>query len=300
MFIFQKIEEAALKSNDSRQYIADFLLREKTNVRNYSMQQIADATFSSKTTLVRFAKKLGFSGWMEFLDKFLEEAHYLENHFSAIDPNLPFGKDDSLAEIISKISMLQIESIQDTVELVSEEDIKTAGDMILRARRIVLFGMSPNAFLCHLFARKLAAIGILAAVAETDEGGIMTEAMGPEDCAVLVSYSGNNPKRKPMRFVKALKERNVPMIAITGLGDNYLRENIPCCLSISSRERLYSKISTFATEESIQFLFNVLYSYCFSKNYVGYYNHKLRNSIYLEYQRYPSSSEMKDDPNFLE
>lgn len=300
MFIFQKVEEAALKSNDSRQYIADFLLREKTKVRNYSMQQIADATFSSKTTLVRFAKKLGFSGWMEFLDKFLEEAHYLESHFSEVDPNFPFSREDSLSEIVRKVSLLQIESIRDTVELISEEEIKTAGDRILNAKRIVLFGMSPNSLLCHLFRRKMETIGVLMNVAAIDEGGLIAATLDEDDCAIVVSYSGNNPNREPMRFIKTLKERNVPMIGISGLGDNYLRENIPCCLNISSRERLYSKITTFATEESIQFLFNVLFSYCFSQNYVENYNQKLRNSIQLEYRRSASSIEMRDDPSFLE
>lgn len=37
------------------------------------MKEIAEQTFTSKPTLVRFVKKLAFLGWKEFREAFLDE-----------------------------------------------------------------------------------------------------------------------------------------------------------------------------------------------------------------------------------
>lgn len=67
MLISQKIEQMTRYAQDAQKNIGDFLLNERQNLSDYTMQEIADATFSSKSTLVRIAKKLGFSGWNELM-----------------------------------------------------------------------------------------------------------------------------------------------------------------------------------------------------------------------------------------
>lgn len=168
--------------------------------------------------------------------------------------------------------------------------------MIVSARKyIVLIGISPNNLLGKVFKRKLESIGIIMNVAATDESGMITSALKKGDCAILVSYSGNNEQREPVRFINKLKENEVNIIGITGGGDNALRESVDCVLTISSRERLYSKISNFTSEESIMHIFNLLYACCFPKNYDSNYKHKLYNSIELEHRRGASLFNMKED-----
>lgn len=40
VYLFQKIEEAAVRYNDAGKNIGDFLLLKKSKIRDYSMQQI--------------------------------------------------------------------------------------------------------------------------------------------------------------------------------------------------------------------------------------------------------------------
>ena len=86
MLLFQQIEDLAYKHTDARRTIGEFLLAKKSRVREYNMQQIAEETFSSKSSLVRFAKALGFSGWKEFMEQFLSDSYYEESHYTDIDP----------------------------------------------------------------------------------------------------------------------------------------------------------------------------------------------------------------------
>ena len=69
-----------------------------------------------------------------------------------------------------------------------------------------------------------------------------------------------------MNIVHYLRENHVPVVAITSEGSNYLREQVDTVLTMTTMEALYNKIATFSTEESLQYLLNVLYSCYFAKD----------------------------------
>lgn len=298
MLLFQHIEEIAHQYTDARRLIGEFILSEKGKIKAYSMQEIADKTFTSKSTLVRFAQMLGFSGWKEFLQVFLEEMHYEETHYSDINPNFPFTAGDTTKDIVYKICNLQIESILDTADRLDLNQLEKAVQIIQKAEHIAIFSLSPNTYVGQLFKRKMLAIGRHVLTSYGDQG-LLAHTLKDSDCAIIISYSGNNPTRNPQRLIPGLKEKNIPLIAITGLGENYLREQADCVLSMSSREKLYSKVSTFAAEESIGYILNVLYSCYFAKDYTRNMEYKLSVSKNLEMEdRYSLYTNMREDKDF--
>lgn len=294
MYLFQQIEELKLRYRDARKEVAEFVLQERGHLENYSMKEVAALTYTSKPTLVRFAKSLGFSGWKEFMQAFVREEHYQESHYSDINANLPFDSQDTTEDIIRKISDLQVESILDTADLMELPTVETAVKRICDARRIVLFGMSPNTLVAQLFRRKMGTIGCMITIPSLDESGTYAYSLESEDLAIIVSYSGNNENREPMSYIHILEKNQVPMIGITSGGSNYIREHIDCVLTMSSRERLYSKVSNFSTEASLASIFNILYSCCFAEDYQRNLEYKIHNSINLEYRRGASLNEMQE------
>lgn len=64
---------------------------------------------------------------------------------------------------------------------------------------------------------------------------------------------------------------------------------------MSSKERLYTKISNFATEESIQYILNILFSCFYARNYRKNNSFKLRTSHILENQRKTSLNRVKEE-----
>lgn len=128
-----------------------------------------------------------------------------------------------------------------------------------------MFGLNPNLTLAELFQRKMLSIGRQVELPSMGDSGLLAHSLTAEDCAVIISYSGNSIHHGPLSVLSALEERRVPVIALTSVGDNLLRQRADYTLSISSYERLYSKISTFATENSILYILNVLFSCCFAR-----------------------------------
>lgn len=294
MFLFQRIEEVMMAYSDARHAIGEFIIREQENVYKYTVAEIAERTYTSKATVVRFAKAMGYDGWKEFMKDYIEEVQYRKKHENNLDYNFPFKEHDKLDDIIECIQQIQIESIRETRDLLQNNILNLAAERIIKARNIVIFSQSPNSYYAGAFARKLCSIGYLARIEVSGEAGLISAVLGKNDCAIIISYSGNNPTKEPMDKIKILKANRVPMIGITSGGENYIRKQIDCVLTIASRERLYTKISNFSTEESLLFVLNCLYSCVFARNYKENKNFKLINSRMLEQERYTQIREMQE------
>lgn len=286
MNLLHKVEEAMMQyGGSSRRSIGDFILKEKNDLHKYSLQEIADQTYTSKAAVVRFAQALGFSGWKEFVKAFTEEQSYQAQHYSNIDANFPFTKDSRRKDIINQLCSLQVESLLDTADLLNEAPLDECAALLLGSRRVAMFGLNPNFALAELFKRKMLSIGRQVELPSQGDVGLLAHSLDKYDCAVIISYSGNSPTTDALSVLPTLKQRNVPIIGITSVGDNLLRQKADYTLSISSYERLYSKISTFGTENSILFILNVLFSICFAADYDANLERKIGTARELESTR---------------
>lgn len=284
-----------MEYHDARYAVGEFVLHEQSNLHKYTINQIAEYSYTSKATVVRFAKTLGFDGWKEFMKAFISEMKYLEQHKADADVNYPFDAKSSVNEIIDSIKKVQIESIQDSADLLDVEMLEKAVHYLIKAKHIIIFGLSPNIFIGELFRRKMITIKKQVDIAKLGEMGIISNTLTEDDCAIMISYSGNNEHAEPMCYIPTLLENKVSVIGITSGGDNYMRKELDCVLTMSSKERLYTKISNFATEESLQYIFNVLFSCYFAKHYQDNNLYKLQNSKILESSQWAVLKSMKDE-----
>ncbi|MBO0459480.1 MurR/RpiR family transcriptional regulator [Enterococcus hulanensis] len=295
MYLFQRIEEAAFKQNDARRTIGEFILENRDQLQELSMDEIAKKTFTSKPTLVRFAKYFDYSGWKEFMYAFTHEvAYYDENAYEDVDPNFPFSAEDDSLEIIEHLVTLKMQSIKDTVSHIAAEDLNRAAELIQKAENVVIYGTSPNYYYGELFKRNLLAIQKKAFMSSSGENGLISSSLTERDCALIISYSGNSPDENPTRNVKILKRAGVPIISITSGGKNYLRDYSDVVLNISSKEKLYSKIANFATQESVLFLLDTLFAKIFALNYETNKEKKIANSKALESKRQSAAKEISE------
>ncbi|MDD7390625.1 MAG: MurR/RpiR family transcriptional regulator [Lachnospiraceae bacterium] len=290
----QRIEEVMVKSNDAKVNIAEFVLKERKELHKYTIARIAEETYTSKATVVRFAKALGYEGWKDFMVDFEKELQYEEKHRKDIDANYPFSGNDGIQQIVQNILQLQMESLQDTADNFDYVQLKKAADLLVNARRIVIYGFSPHVYCGQLFCRKMMTIGKDADCCRPGETGLMTRNLTKDDCAIIISYAGNNKNVDPMQRIPLLKRQGVPLIGITSGGDNYIRRTADIVFSMSTKERLYSKIANYSTEESVNFILNVLFSCCFARNYNKNLQFKVHNAEALEKERYTEIQNIKE------
>lgn len=98
--IIHQIEQTHF--SDSEALIIQFILNRGMDIKNMTTKEIAEATFTSPSLLVRIAKKMGYAGWNQFKKAFLEELEYMYAS-QDIDASIPFLISDDISVISNNI-----------------------------------------------------------------------------------------------------------------------------------------------------------------------------------------------------
>ncbi|WP_286079203.1 MurR/RpiR family transcriptional regulator [Faecalibaculum rodentium] len=285
MFLFQRVEELGVGSNSAMSDIADYILEDRQRILEKSLQEVAQETFTSKASVVRFAKGLGYSGWKAFLKEYLKELNYQQRFEAEVDFSYPFTDRDTPAQISRNLRTLMVQTLDEMLENLDEAALTRFVNLMQRANRIVVFCVSPHTYSAQLFQRKMMTIQKPVQVVQAREMGLTARSMTPQDLAIIISYSGMNVEAEPMTVVNYLKSHQVPVAAITSAGTNDLRREIDTVLTLTTREALYNKIATFSTEHSLQYLLNLLFSCYFARQYEKNWVNKVESARELEKHR---------------
>lgn len=285
MLISEKIEQLSLRYNDARHTVAQFLLSEFKKLDSMSMQDVAEATYTSKATLVRVAKALGYTGWNDFIKAYLEEIKEKQKLYGDIDTNFPFKGLDSLHEVRESISHIYMESVYQTNSLCDDRQLEKAARIIDQSQRVGVVAVGANRSLSRIFAQKMIKIGKVVDLCEQADMNYYITALTPKDCVIMISYSGVNLKRDPLSLIPLCKERNIPIIALTSQEQTILRQEADAALTIFSREHIFTKIASYSTEISILFLLDLLYSAYFWLHFDQNLTYRLENAKKLEFAR---------------
>lgn len=264
MFLQERMEQQEF--SPSEEEVIHYILQKQEQLAQETTTSIAHATYTSPSILVRIAKKLGYAGFQDFKEAFLEEVGYLNKNFKDLDPNQPFEAKDSYMSIAHKIAILKKETIEDTLELISHDSLSKAVSLLEKGQSIYVFGISNINYALGEFVFKLRHIGMNAFVF-MNHGEMIQEAvmMKPGSVALIVSYSGESGEI--IRLANILKKKHIPIIAITSIGDNDLSKKADVTLYVTTREKSFTKIGNFTSLESIEMNLDILYSCLFKLNY---------------------------------
>ena len=138
--IIHQIEQTHF--SDSEALIIQFILNRGMDIKNMTTKEIAEATFTSPSLLVRIAKKMGYAGWNQFKKAFLEELEYMYAS-QDIDASIPFLISDDISVISNNIFKLHEETIEDTKHLMKHDDLMNALKLLRDAKYIDIY-TRPN------------------------------------------------------------------------------------------------------------------------------------------------------------
>lgn len=210
MNLLQYIKQNYDKFTDREKLIADYLLLENIKIVDMSAKEIAEATKTSAPTVVRFAKKLGFSSLNEMKIKLSISLNEKKSNgeFKYLD------KDLSTRSIVNGVKSSIHSIIDETVDLISEEELDKAVELLTNAKTIYIFSVGVSSLVGLDFYYKLSRINKRCIVHEDTHLQVTSSVLMQEgDVAVVISYSGET--KEVLLCAKNARENNVPVIAIT-------------------------------------------------------------------------------------
>lgn len=288
MLIKDQLREKKNMSNNEK-IVANYLLKADENIEKDTVRTVAEKTYTSPSTIIRLCHKLGFTGFSDFKNKFLNEVKYFNLQFQNVDVNFPFRREDTAREVMSKITDLYIETIKDTEKVVDMRTLLCCRKICSESEEIHIFSYGTYLNQAYSFKEKMMKIGKKVMISSNLNYQLYeAEIMQAGDIAIIISYSGET--NNSLLIAKQCRKNNIPTIAITSIGENDLTKICDETLYISTKESLYKNIGDYSIHLSVSYVLDVLYSLIFQNDFEHFYETKMNLAMSLEKDRRSSNS----------
>lgn len=212
--------------------VADWIMNHSGELLPLSIVELAELAGCSEATIVRFSKKLGFSGYQELKISFARETKT-----SIINANM--SRDDDAYAIFEKVCNDVYCSLEKTKKVLSPEKLQAAAEAIMKAGKIIVIGLGNSASIALDASHKLLRIG-LGAYAYTDNHMQMIAASGLEKGDVVIAISHSGSSKDIIEAMQASKRNGATTIAITNKGRSPIQKHSDIVLCTSSDETQYN------------------------------------------------------------
>lgn len=272
--------------------IANYLLEQQNNIKKLSAHCIASQLYTHPSMITRFCQKLGFKGYTDFQEAYIEEIEYKQTHFQQVDPNYPFNQQDKNIVIANKMGQLYHEIVNDTLSLMKHDQLQNVIDALYKSEIIYVYSAGIQADLAQTFKEKMLKIGKNVVIEIRMNELFYRASFCNQNCLfIIISYSGE--LESELRGVRKLKERNIPLLAITTYGKSTLSKMADFVLYVSTREKLIQNLGDFSMNISTLLILDILYVSIFNTDYYRHYHQKISTSQEFEKFRKSDNPQIK-------
>lgn len=187
--------------------IADWILAHLGEAVHPSIDELAERIGISESTLVRFVRKLGYTGYRTFRIALATETavpavRYYET---------PIGEHDDEVEVVFSSAISTLELTRRTLD---RGALAKAVDLIGSSRRLLLFGTGGSGLVAKDAFHKLIRTGIECTTAEDYHLQLMIASQACAGCtALVVSHTGEN--MDTLAIAVELERAGCPIIVLT-------------------------------------------------------------------------------------
>lgn len=258
----------------TEQKIADYILNNKDKIVKMSVNEVARATGSSAASVVRFCKKIEYQGFQDFKIELIRNLRDLENN-DDIKIYDDISVEDSIENIMQKLSYDNRKVIKNTIDLLSVEELEKTVDAAENADRIYIFGIGASGLVAMDLQYKLMRVKKTVIYYPDTHAQLSSAAnMDSNDLAIAISYSGES--LEVYNALNTAKKRGAITIAITKYGENPLNKMADIKLQVAGSEknlRLGAITSRIAQLTAVDILF-----VAYAKNDFDKINEYLKNT----------------------
>ena len=172
--------------------VAEVIIEEAATAARLTISDLAARARSSETTVIRFCRAMGFSGYPQLRLTLAAEAGRaadLAADEEAIGGDI--SETDDLGQVVKKIAFADARAVEETATQLDVAVLEQVVGLVAVARRVDIYGVGASAFVAADFQQKLHRIGRIA-YAWSDMHMALTSAalLDERDVAFGVSHTG--------------------------------------------------------------------------------------------------------------
>lgn len=215
--------------NGAQKRLGHYLQNDSSALLVSNVRDLAQAVGVSKSTVVRFAKSMGYKGFPEFKREIQKEmrgklraAARMEETFAEL------GDDEN---IFAKLIKRDIQLLQETLQAASFPDFHKAVGIIWRAQKVFIIGLNASMALAYLLHFRLVRVKKDARWIFLTGGTSLLEQlafMNPSD--VLIAIDFLQVPREVQAALQHAKKVGAPILGITDFPSSAISKAADVCL----------------------------------------------------------------------
>lgn len=241
-----RIKEVYSSLNTAGKKVAQYILENPKEIIRLSITELADNSNASETTVFRLCNKLGYKGYQDLKISLASAiVDPIENIYEEIKEN------DDMYILMHKVMSSNMCSIENTFKINKSTELEKAIAMILKAEKIMFFGMGGSGIIAEDAHHKFVRTGINCVSASDSHWQAMYTSMAGED-DVIVAFSNSGSNKELIETIEIAKKNHIKIISITSNAKSPIAKVSDIVLVCYGNETMFrseameSRISTLA------------------------------------------------------
>ncbi|MET0501925.1 MAG: MurR/RpiR family transcriptional regulator [Candidatus Binatia bacterium] len=215
--------------NGAQKRLGHYLQTDSSALLLSNVRDLAQAVGVSKSTVVRFAKSMGYKGFPEFKREIQKEmrgklraAARMEETFAEL------GDDEN---IFAKLIKRDIQLLQETLQAASFPDFHKAVEIIWRAQKVFIIGLNASMALAYLLHFRLVRVKKETRWIFLTGGTSLLEQLAfMEPADVLIAIDFLQVPREVQAALQHAKKAGAPILGITDFPSSAIAKAADVCL----------------------------------------------------------------------
>ena len=193
--------------------LADYIFAHTGEAQYFSISTLAENIGVSEASITRFCHGLGLAGYNDF-KLALAKTDNVTDMGELSDSPQGIASEDSLNTIFQKIHKASVLSLNETLELLDEDAINKAVDLLVQADRVFCFGNGGSMVMAmEAWARFSTATSRFVHVSDSHMQIMNTALATSRDVLLVFSYSGSTKDMEDT--LQIAREHGVSIILVT-------------------------------------------------------------------------------------
>ena len=249
-----KIRRLIPELSKSEAMVAEYISANPDEVINLSVSALADCCGVSEPTVIRACRNIGFSGYQALKIALIQSL----NAPIQCDGEEVTAK-DGMANAIQKVFAAAVDAVNLTRDNLNAADLENAAEALLKARRILIFGVGGSAAVASDVEHKFSRLGLdAAAYSDLNLQAIVSAFAKKEDVVFAISHSGSS--KAVVDNAQIAKSNGATVISLSSMGKSPLTELADISLFTSANETRY-RIVAISSRIAELTIIDALYSY---------------------------------------
>ena len=223
----------------AEQRVAELVLSDPAGVSESSITAVARRCQTSETTVLRFCRAIGLTGYPELRIALARAALWEESGQAPGHPTTgQIDPGDSLADVVAKITHADECAIADTAAALDLVMLEKAVVAVAGARRVDIYGIAASGLVGADLHQKLHRIGKISFV-WSDPHLALTSAAVLESADVAVGISHTGTTVDTLDALRVARTRGATTIAITNFAGSPIAAHADVLLTTAARETTF-------------------------------------------------------------